>query len=64
MRYEVKLNPENLEMHLCIESDAHRIKNGLFNFVIKVNRGVITDYVVYEDLATTSVTELTITPFN
>lgn len=50
MKYEVKLNPDNLDMHLYIEGDAQRIKNGLFNFVLKVNRGIIVDYVCYENI--------------
>lgn len=59
MKYAIKLNPKNLDMHLEIEKDIQRIKSGLFNFVIKINRGVIVDYVLYENY--TFDTELTFT---
>jgi len=62
-KYAIKLNPDNLKVHLDIESDIQRIKNGLFNIVIKVNRELIIDYVVYENLSTCN-TELTIAPAN
>lgn len=63
MKYGVTLNPKNLKPHLDIEGDIQRIKNGTFNIVIKVNRELIIDYVVYENLTTRN-TELTVTPVN
>jgi len=63
LKYAVKLNPSNLKVHLDIESDIQRIKNGLFNIVIKVNRELIIDYVVYENLSTVN-TELTVAPLD
>lgn len=61
MKYGVTLNPQNLKVHLDIESDIQRIKNGTFNIVIKVNRELIIDYVVYENISTAN-KELTVTP--
>jgi len=63
MKYGIKLNPQNLKPHLDIESDIQRIKNGTFNIVVKVNRKLIIDYVVYENISTCN-TELTVTPVN
>lgn len=63
MKYGVTLNPQNLKVHLDIESDIQRIKNGTFNIVIKVNRELIIDYVVYENISTAN-KELTVTPLN
>lgn len=61
MKYGVTLNPKNLKPHLDIESDIQRVKNGMFNIVIKINRELIIDYVIYEN-NTTEDKELTITP--
>ena len=63
MKYGIKLNPQNLKPHLDIESDIQRIKNGTFNIVVKFNRKLIIDYVVYENISTCN-TELTVTPVN
>lgn len=49
MRYQVKLNPSNLQAHLDIEGDIQRIRDGVVNIVIKINRELITDYVIYEN---------------
>jgi len=56
MKYGVKLNPKNLQAHLDIESDIQRIKNGTINFVLKVNRGNLVDYVIYESVRDTEFT--------
>jgi len=56
---KVKLNPNNIQAHLDIEADIQRIKNGVINFVIKVNRTDLVDYVLYESIRPQ---ELTATP--
>lgn len=61
MKYGVQLNPNNLQAHLDIEADIHRIRTGIVNFVIKVNRSNIVDYVIYENLSARN-TKLTVTP--
>lgn len=62
-RYNVKLNPNNLQVHLDIEADIQRIQNGVINFVIKVNRKDIVDYVLYENITARN-TQFTVTPVN
>lgn len=61
MKYGVKLNPSNLQAHLDIEADLHRINTGIINFVLKVNRGNLVDYVIYENLSARN-TQLTVAP--
>ena len=51
-----RLNPKNLQAHLDIESDIQRIRNGTINFVLKINRGNLVDYVIYESLRDTEFT--------
>jgi len=47
-----RLNPNNLQAHLDIEADIARIHNGILNFVVKVNRSNLIDYVIYENVTT------------
>ena len=62
MKYSIKLNPSNLKPHLDIESDIQRTKDGSMTIVVKINRELIIDYVIYEN--DTSTPELTLTPVN
>jgi len=48
MQYELTIPEENIEAHLDIESDIQKQKNGIFNFILRLNNGKIVDYSVQE----------------
>jgi len=48
MKYELSIPDCNLQPHLDIEKDIQARKNGLFNFIIRVNNGRIVDYNLME----------------
>ena len=48
MRTELYVREHNKQVHYDIEQDLQKKRDGLFTFIIKVNCGSITDYVLLE----------------
>ena len=42
------IRKSNLQVHLWLEQDIVKLKDGLLTFTIRVNNGDITDYIVME----------------
>lgn len=42
------IRKSNLQVHLWIEQDIVKIKDGLLTFTIRVDNGNITDYIMME----------------
>ncbi len=45
---ELLVREHNKQVHYDIEKDLQKKRNGLFTFILKVNCGSITDYVLLE----------------
>lgn len=39
-------NPKNNEFHQILEQDIDNLEAGLFSFTIRINNGVVTDYIL------------------
>ena len=52
MKYDFNVKIKNIPCHLDIEKDLKVQSNGLFTFTLRVNQGLIMDYVNYRNPAT------------
>lgn len=41
-------NEQNEEFHVDLQTDMDKAIDGLFSFTIRVNNGVVSDYVLHE----------------
>ena len=39
-------NPKNFKFHEVLEDDIENLKGGLLTFTVRVNNGVVSDYVL------------------
>jgi hypothetical protein len=51
MQYELSISEYNKEFHLVVESDIQKKHNGLFTFIIRVDKSNIVDYVLLDTWA-------------
>ena len=47
MKYGFNVNVRNIPCHLDVERDLKLQSNGVFTFTLRVNQGLIMDYVNY-----------------
>ena len=47
MKYDFNVNVKNIPCHLDVERDLKLQANGVFTFTVRVNQGLIMDYVNY-----------------
>jgi hypothetical protein len=47
LKYDFNVNIKNIPCHLDVERDLKLQANGVFTFTVRVNQGLIMDYVNY-----------------
>ena len=50
MKYDVSISEQNIKPHLDIQKGLEAKKNGLYTFNIRVNRGAIDDFCIFETI--------------